>query len=365
MKPVLCNYYVTYRCNATCSFCDIWEQPSPMIDLEDARRNLDDLKRLGVRIIDFTGGEPLLHTGLPRLLAMAKERGFLTTVTTNALLYPKRARSLAGLVDLLHFSIDSSVSAEHDASRGVRCFDKLMESIETALALGEQPDLLFTVTNSNVHRLAEIYERIAYPNRLILIINPLFEYNALGEGLAEEVMQTMDNFGRKPYTYLNPAFLTLRRRGGNDPEQPVCKAVSTTVVISPFNELVLPCYHAGLEKIPIDGQLFALWQSDIVARHRGLEGRYEACRGCTVNCYFEPSFATAPATRYFWESLPAKTRYTWTKFVVQRLRTKLTGPRRALLPERETRGVVDAKYSPEGGDGHTELIELPVLTRRE
>ncbi|TAE90870.1 MAG: radical SAM protein, partial [Bacteroidetes bacterium] len=29
--PVLCNYYVTYRCNATCHFCDIWEKPSPFI----------------------------------------------------------------------------------------------------------------------------------------------------------------------------------------------------------------------------------------------------------------------------------------------------------------------------------------------
>ena len=27
--PILCNYYVTYRCNAKCGFCDIWERPSP------------------------------------------------------------------------------------------------------------------------------------------------------------------------------------------------------------------------------------------------------------------------------------------------------------------------------------------------
>ena len=37
--PVLCNYYVTYRCNATCSFCDIWEKPSPYITLENAEEN--------------------------------------------------------------------------------------------------------------------------------------------------------------------------------------------------------------------------------------------------------------------------------------------------------------------------------------
>ncbi len=356
MKPVLCNYYVTYRCNAACGFCDIWEQPSPMVALGDARRNLDALRRLGVRVIDFTGGEPLLHTRLHELLAMAKQRGFLTTVTTNGLLYPKRAPELAGLIDLLHFSIDSSEPAEHDASRGVRCFDKLMESIETALALGQEPDLLFTVTNDNVHRLAEVYERIAYPNRLILILNPLFEYNTLGAALSDAAMQTMGAFARKPYTYLNPAFLTLRRRGGNDPARPVCKAVSSCIVISPFDELVLPCYHLGLERLPIQGRLYDLWRSDTVARHRALEGRHEACRGCAVNCYFEPSFAVSPESRYFWQSLPSKMRYSWTKFVVQRLRSKLTGPRRALLPDVEA-----PERNDPSGDGSSDLIELPVL----
>jgi MoaA/NifB/PqqE/SkfB family radical SAM enzyme len=351
MKPILCNYYVTYRCNAQCGFCDIWEQPSPMIDLEDAERNLDDLQRLGVRIIDFTGGEPLLHTRLHEVLAMAKERGFLTTITTNGLLYPKRAEHLAGLVDLLHFSIDSSVPAEHDASRGVRCFDKLMASIETALALGETPDLLFTVTNDNVHRLPEIYEQISYPNRLILIINPLFEYNTLGDGLAEEVMGMMEAFAQKPYTYLNPAFLDLRRRGGNDPNAPVCKAVSTCVVISPFNELVLPCYHYGLERLPIDGRLYDLWHSDAVAHHKAMEGRHPVCEGCTINCYFEPSFATSPTTSYFWQSLPSKMQYSWTKFVVQRLRARL-GPRESILPDFE-------ELTASSGDG--EMIDLPVV----
>lgn len=332
MKPILCNYYVTYRCNAKCGFCDIWEQPSPMISMVDAERNLKDLRRLGVRIVDFTGGEPLLHKQLPELLAVAKEMGFVTTVTSNGLLYPKRARDLAGLVDMLHFSIDSPRADEHNASRGVQCFDKLMESIELALELGEQPDLLFTVTNENVHHLEEIYQTISYPNRLILIINPLFEYNELGSDLRVEVMEMMERFAAKPYTYLNNAFLTLRKNGGNAPDDPVCRAVSTCVVISPFNQLVLPCYHYGLERLPIEGKLYELWHSDTVKRHRAMEGRHKVCQSCTINCYFEPSFAVSPGSRYFWESLPSKMRYSWTKFVVQRLRSSLGDGREAVLP---------------------------------
>lgn len=356
MRPVLCNYYVTYRCNARCGFCDIWEQPSPLISLEAAERNLDDLRRLGVRIIDFTGGEPLLHPRMDALLGLAKERGFLTTLTSNGLLYPKRAEGLRGKIDLLHFSIDSPLRHEHDASRGVKCFEKLMESIEVALRLGERPDLLFTLTNENAHHLERIYETISRPNGLILIVNPLFEYNGLGEGLEEGVMARARAFARRPYVYLNPAFLSLRARGGNDPERADCRAVSTTVVISPFDELVLPCYHAGLERLPIEGRLFELWGSERVAWHREMEGRHEACRGCTINCYFEPSFATSPSSRYFWESLPSKARYAWTKFVVQRLGQKLGGPREARLPD------LDApEPAGDGLAGEAGWIELPVL----
>lgn len=334
MKPVLCNYYLTYRCNAKCGFCDIWEQPSPVVSKQDVEKNLHDLKRLGVKVIDFTGGEPLLHKELPLFLRLAKELGFLTTVTTNGLLYPKQAHQLSGLVDLLHFSIDSADPHKHNESRGVACFDKLMESIEIALSLGENPDLIFTVTNETVDELERIYETISRPNNLLLIANPLFEYHQLGSELSEEVMSKMEEFSTKPLTYLNPAFLSLRRKGGNDPQKPDCKAVSTCVVISPFNELVLPCYHYGLDKLPIDGNLFELWHSDTVAKHKELEGRHEVCRGCTINCYFEPSFATTPTSAYFWRSLPSKMNYTWTKFVMQRVSSRY-GPREANLPRLE------------------------------
>ena len=370
--PILANYYVTYRCNAKCGFCDIWEKPSPMIDLKDAERNLDDLKRLGVKIVDFTGGEPLLHTRLHELLRMAKDRGLRTTVTTNGLLYPKRAEQLKGLVDLLHFSIDAPYPKAHNASRGVDCFARLMKSIEVALSLGERPDLLFTVTNASYPYLETIYERFSHPNGLTLIVNPVFEYEGLGEMLREEVMQKMEAFARQPYVYLNPAFLALRRKGGNAPEAPVCKAVSTTVVISPFNEVVLPCYHFGLEKLPIGEEgLYALWQSEKVAWHRQMQGRHDICRGCTVNCYFEPSFATSPLTPYFWQSLPSKARYAWTKFVLQRLDAR-RGPREASLPDLDTlvaeeealeAAALDAAAQAAAGDGAGAMIDLPVLDR--
>lgn len=312
--PVLCNYYVTYRCNASCSFCDIWERPSPYVTLENARQNLRGLKKLGVRVVDFTGGEPLLHRQLPELLQEAKQLGLITTVTTNALLYSKQAERLKGLVDMLHFSLDSPLADEHDRSRGVKCFDKVMESIAVARRLGERPDILFTVFEHNVHQVRQMHEEICLPNDLILILNPVFEYNAVqtGDRFSEETLRQLSWWGKQKNVYLNEGFIQLRRDGGNHVEDPICRAASTTVVISPENKLVLPCYHLGLKEFSVDGNLYGLYRSEEVQTLVALEGRLPACEGCAINCYMQPSFAVE-LSKYFWRALPSTIKYNWIK----------------------------------------------------
>lgn len=313
-RPVLCNYYLTYRCNASCSFCDIWEKPSPYVNRENVAENLIALKRLGVKVIDFTGGEPLLHRELPEFLAMAKAHGFITTVTTNTLLYPKQAKKLAGKVDMLHFSLDSVDRERHNASRGVNCFDHLVQSVVLAKDLGERPDILFTVTDTNVDEIEAVYRRFVLPNDLMLILNPMFEYQDVGENLEKSTLLELRKWGRRPNVYLNEAFLDLREAGGNQIDAPICKAGSSTIVISPENKLIMPCYHLGLESYPIDGNLEKLYRSPKVAAEIEQEGRHEKCAGCVINCYMEPSMAVT-VNRHFWSSARSTIKYALEKWV--------------------------------------------------
>ncbi|TYZ06799.1 radical SAM protein [Hymenobacter lutimineralis] len=321
--PVLCNYYVTYRCNARCSFCDIWEKPSPYIQLEDVARNLRDLKALGVSVVDFTGGEPLLHRQIHEFVGLAHDMGFITTLTTNCLLYPKYAEKLRGKVDMLHFSLDASEKEVHDKGRGVACYDFVLESIRVALELGERPDILFTVFRENIKDLEKVYQEITQPNKLVLILNPAFEYNsvATGEQLTAEELDYLAAFGRRKGVYLNEAFIQLRRDGGNHVAAPVCRAASTTLVISPSNELVLPCYHLGERKFPIEGRLRELYHSAEVQQLAALEGRLPQCEGCTINCYMQPSFAVE-TSKYFWQALPSTLKYNWEKGTWKRMLTR-------------------------------------------
>jgi MoaA/NifB/PqqE/SkfB family radical SAM enzyme len=312
--PVLCNYYLTYRCNAKCYFCDIWEKPSPYVAWDNVAANLRDLRRMGVRVVDFTGGEPLLHRELPRFLQEAKRLGFITTVTTNGLLYPKYANQLRGLVDMLHFSLDSPDASRHNAWRGVACFDHVQQSIQVARSLGERPDLLCTVMDKNIHELETLYREIAQPNGLVLILNPIFGYNDVGDTLSAEHHGFLRRFARQRGVYLNEAFLSLREQGGNHTNRPICRAGDAVVVISPENQLVLPCYHLGLEHHPLQNDLYDRWYSPDVRQARAQAGRLPACEGCTINCYMEPSM-TLELDRWWLQSLPSTVRYTLEKWV--------------------------------------------------
>ncbi|MBL7836626.1 MAG: radical SAM protein, partial [Bacteroidetes bacterium] len=104
----------------------------------------------------------------------------------------------------------------------------------------------------------------------------------------------------------------LRKQGGNQVNNPVCRAADTTIVISPENKLLMPCYHLGLEALDIDNNLYNLRHSLTVKEMAKMQGKHEACQGCTINCYMQPSFATE-LSKYWLMALPSTLKYNLVK----------------------------------------------------
>ena len=324
---LLCNYYVTYRCNAYCEFCHFGFhddfKKTPYASIDDFKSNIKQLTDLGVKFIDLTGGEPLLHREIHLMAEFAKGMKMQTSITTNGLLYPKFAEKLARNVDLLHFSLDSPDEEEHNSIRKVDCYKSVFESIDIAKSLGEYPDILFTVTDETYNKLPQVLD-IAEKHDLVLLVNPVFSYFG-NPGLSKEAVDYIDGICEgKTNVYLNKGFMKLRRDGGNDINNPSCKAVSRVVVISPYNEIILPCYHFGNERILIDKPIKDIRESKKHKYFQQMEGRFDFCKGCTVNCYFEPSFAF-PTNIYSFASLSSKFKYGYNKLIKQKIkRMKIT-----------------------------------------
>jgi MoaA/NifB/PqqE/SkfB family radical SAM enzyme len=316
--PLVCNYYLTLRCNARCTFCDLWaREDQALADRGSVLNNLRQLPAAGVRIVDFTGGEPLLHPDLPLFLKAARDLKLRTTVTTNGLLYPKRAREMAGLVNLLHFSVDGATPQTHDRLRGLPSFERVMESLDLALALGEKPELLFTATSKNYRDVVPLAD-LARRKGLILIVNPVFGYPSpqgpvAGDHLLNrKQLLALKELCRRPYVYLNGGVVRLMLEGGNNPKAPRCKAVSATVVISADDKLLLPCFHHSQEAIPIAGNLKQALQDPLRVKWLADQGRADFCRGCSINCYLAPSLPYR-LDRYLISFLPWMAKYFYYK----------------------------------------------------
>jgi hypothetical protein len=155
------------------------------------------------------------------------------------------------------------------------------------------------------------------------MVNPVFSYFG-NPGLSKQALDKIEEFilGKNDI-YMNEAYIHFRRDGGNKISNPYCKAVSRVIVISPYNEILLPCYHFAEKKIKIDKPIAEIRKSEEIKYYKSMEGRFDFCEGCTINCYFEPSFAI-PINYYAWHSISSKFKYGYQKYIRQRLKNKIS-----------------------------------------
>lgn len=108
-------------CNCRCVMCDIWKANAAKRDIsaEDLERHVASLRRLGVRRVMLTGGEPLMHANLWALCNRLRAEHVAITLVTTGLLLDVHAAAVARSIDQVVVSIDGP-PAVHDAIRRVR-----------------------------------------------------------------------------------------------------------------------------------------------------------------------------------------------------------------------------------------------------
>ena len=107
-------------CNCRCVMCDIWKANANRreISVADLDRHLDAIRRLRVRRVMLTGGEPLLHTNLWALCERLKALRIRVTLVTTGLSLVRHASAVAAFCDEVVVSVDGDRET-HDAIRRV------------------------------------------------------------------------------------------------------------------------------------------------------------------------------------------------------------------------------------------------------
>jgi MoaA/NifB/PqqE/SkfB family radical SAM enzyme len=143
--PLALTLGVTTGCQLSCAHCSALTapdaggeqngRPGAPLTRDELLRVVVEALELGVDVVTFTGGEPLLRDDLEELVAAVPPALATTLVFTNGLLLDDdRARSLAaaGLYGL-HLSLDSPDPGEHDRLRGREgCFEAVRRAARAA-----------------------------------------------------------------------------------------------------------------------------------------------------------------------------------------------------------------------------------------
>lgn len=292
-KPVMAYYYVTYKCTARCTFCNIPDGPMDVIPVSKYSSTAQSiehfklLKSIGVRLIDFTGGEPLLKKNLPALLRGARDLGLKTQLTTNCTLYPRRAKEIAGLVDIMNFSLVGPTAEIHNPIRRDTSFNDVLKSMRLARELGEPYQLIFVLTNNNIDQLEPMIA-LAREYQAILKIQP--EFDLFGNGNVDLThVRRAEQLALANNVYVNLGETRIFEKG-NLKEKPRCRAANAVIVVSPDGYVLYPCYHQVTTKIPLDANFVRLFGSRKWKQMQDEVGTFDFCHGCRNLCYLHPSF---------------------------------------------------------------------------
>jgi MoaA/NifB/PqqE/SkfB family radical SAM enzyme len=194
--PNMMSFAVNDVCNATCEHCSFFsaveEANRNVLTLEQSKKLIQDAQDLGVSVINFVGGEPLMREDLPEIISSVNKSLATTILFTNGWNLFERATELkkAGL-DSVYISIDAATADKHDKFRQKPgLFDKAIQGIRKAKKLGFSCGISTTMTpesyqDGELDRIVELGKQIG--------IHEILVFDALPSGRYQERLDLVDN----------------------------------------------------------------------------------------------------------------------------------------------------------------------------
>jgi len=130
------------QCNCRCLMCDIWRiREAREITPSDLEPHLDSFRKLGVKWVVFSGGEPQLNEKWSYLAQLVRSMGCRVTLLTAGLLLKAQAETVANNVDDVIVSVDGPPDL-HNAIRRVRdAFEEMSKGVRALRELRPEMEI--------------------------------------------------------------------------------------------------------------------------------------------------------------------------------------------------------------------------------
>ncbi len=285
--PLLSEIALTYDCDLACAFCyagcgstgDPGEAGRMLVMSDDQVCRVLEIIRHEARCpsVSFTGGEPTLRTGLPRLVRRAKDLGLAANLISNGqhLDDALTGRLAAAGLDSAQLSLEGPDDSTHDPLVGREgAFRRLWHGVERLQARGVRVHTNTTVNRRNIECLEGIVDLAAERGLQRVTMNLLIpcgraasdpglrvSYSEIGESILRARARAESR--RIGFVWYSPVPLCIFNTIAHGMGNRGCAAADGLLHVAPSGD-VLPCssFPPGEKLGNLLRQDFAaVWQS--------------------------------------------------------------------------------------------------------
>lgn len=160
-------FYLTEGCDLRCRHC--WINPKyqggesiyPSLDLKLFQHIITQAKDLGLTGVKLTGGEPLLHPHIHKILDIIRSEDLRLVIETNGMrCTPEIADKITACKNpFVSVSLDGATPDVHEWIRGVPgSFERALNGIKNLVNAGLKPQIIMTVMRRNKDEVESIIE---------------------------------------------------------------------------------------------------------------------------------------------------------------------------------------------------------------
>ena len=333
--PSFITFFVTWACNARCTFCDVWKKRCNDKDSMSPKEIEDVFAQMKtIDVLRISGGEPFLRKDIAEIINRIDKVSTLGLIhiTTNGLLTAPIISAMKEVepIEKIHIKVSiDNIGEKHDKIRGVKgAYERAMRTVQKLSELRKTRGFHIGVNQAIVEEaeigsyfaLKEIlkpYDVPVYPsiavdssNSLysnIGIVDPTLSFKTFGkfsEEGSEKLLKILVEDGKKMQNLQEQIVDRYHLMGlynrlvkeKNKPN-PKCVALNNHLRILPNGDVPICLYNGEIVGNLRQQNLKDLWFGDDLKKEREWVRR---CSGCWQSC---ESAVSAIYTGDIWKGL--------------------------------------------------------------
>ncbi len=282
------SFAVNDVCNAACEHCSFFngvaDNSKKTLTLDECKSVIKQAQDLGVSVINFVGGEPLMREDLPEIIRSVDKNLATTVMFTNGWELDVRVQELcdAGL-DGVYISLDSADEEKHDLFRRKKgLYDAAIAGIEHAKELGMSTGISCCITPETfaageMDRIIELGKKIGIHEVLVFDAMPTGRYKHRKDLIDNqdwiekmiEASKKYNNDDSYPGVLIY-AYATSYRSVG-------CSCGTSYLYLSPYGDVMSCDFNHAIFGSIHEKPLYKIWD-DMTSRPEFVRAKWGGCK---------------------------------------------------------------------------------------